>query len=240
MPDAPQATRPEDENDLLAAEYVVGLLDSDAHAAAAAKSRREPIFAAAVQGWEARLTPMVEGLVPVEPCTRLWPRIARGLPVNYADSGQWWNNLTVWRSATGLAAAIAAGLTLVVLMPDAPSPVGPAAAPDLQPILASTRMETETGQVMFVITLDRAQNRVVVTPIGASGVAGHSHELWVVPGEGAPISLGVMPSDVSASMTVNLPLGTDASLAISVEPEGGSPTGLPTGPVVAQGRLSPV
>ena len=58
--------------------------------------------------------------------------------------------------------------------------------------------------------------------------------------EASPISLGVMPSDVSASMTVNLPLGTDASLAISVEPEGGSPTGLPTGPVVAQGRLSPV
>lgn len=238
MPETAYA--PADENDLLAAEYVVGLLDSDAHAAAADRARAEPAFSASVEAWERRLTPMVEGVAPIEPSAGLWRRIARRLPAAWGENRPWWDSLALWRGATAVAAAVAAGLAFVVLSPDKPATVGPAPTPTVQPILASTRMQTEGGQILFVITFDQALNRVVVTPVAADGVPGHSHELWVLPGDGAPVSLGVMPSDASAAMTVTLPLSADASLAISVEPEGGSPTGLPTGPVVAQGKLTPL
>lgn len=238
MPEAYDPT-PGDEADLVAAEYVIGLLDRDAHAAAAHRSRSEPGFAAAVETWERRLTPLVATLAPVEPSAGLWPRIARELPANYAALRPWWDSLALWRAATGIAAAVAAALAVVVLVPDARD-IGPDRPAAMEPILASTRLQTDAGQILFVVTLDQARNRVVVTPITAGGVPGHSHELWVVPREGAPVSLGVMPSDASAAMTVSLPLSPDASLAISVEPEGGSPTGLPTGPVVAHGQLTPL
>lgn len=234
------AHTPADETDLLAAEYVVGLLDADAHDAAAERARTEPAFSAAVEVWERRLTPMVLGVAPVEPSVGLWLRIAGRLPAAYGERRTWWDSLALWRGATAVAAAVAAGLAFIVLSPDEPATVGPDPTPAVQPILASTRMQTEAGQVLFVITFDQARNRVVVTPVAADGAPGHSHELWVLPREGAPVSLGVMPSDASAAMTVTLPLSADASLAISVEPEGGSPTGLPTGPVVAQGKLVPL
>jgi anti-sigma-K factor RskA len=240
MSDQPLDLMPGDEADLLAAEFVLGLLDGDAHAAAAARVGGDPAFAAAVAAWESRLTPLADSVAPVAPSAAVWTGIARQLPRNRADLRPWWDSLVLWRAATAVAAATAAALAVVVLTPDrsvAPLPGQPDA---LQPVLASTRMRTETGRVLFVITLDQGHNRVVVTPVDADGQPGHSHELWLLPKEGAPVSLGVMPDDASAAMTVTLPLRSDASLAISVEPEGGSPTGLPTGPVVAQGRLTPL
>lgn len=240
MSDQPLDLTPGDEADLLAAEFVVGLLDGDAHAAAAAHVRDDPSFAAAVVAWENRLTPLIDSVAPVTPSPAVWTGIARRLPRNRAEQGPWWDSLVLWRAATAVAAAMAAALAVVVLTPDRSVPP-PSQQPDaLQPILASTRMQSETGRVLFVITLDQERNRVIVTPVDPDGQPGHSHELWVLPKEGAPVSLGVMPDDASAAMSVTLPLSADASLAISVEPEGGSPTGLPTGPVVAQGRLTPL
>ncbi|ATQ43375.1 anti-sigma factor [Caulobacter mirabilis] len=240
MSDQPLDFTPEDEADLTAAEYVMGLLDSDAHAAAAARADRDPAFATAVVAWENRLTPLVDGVAPVAPSQRVWAGIVRGLPRNRAQQKPWWDSLALWRAATAVATAAAVALAVVMLTSDRAVTPPPERPDALQPLLASTRMQSETGRVLFVITLDQARNRVIVTPVDPDGQPGHSHELWLLPKEGAPVSLGVMPDDASAAMSVTLPLSPDASLAISVEPEGGSPTGLPTGPVVAQGRLTPL
>ena len=68
-------------------------------------------------------------------------------------------------------------------------------------------------------------------------------QLWVIGGDGVPHSLGLL----SGRPTSLAPKGVDrgritpgATLAISVEPLGGSPTGLPTGPVVATGVVARV
>ena len=70
-----------------------------------------------------------------------------------------------------------------------------------------------------------------------------SAELWVIAGDGVPHSLGLLPAS-GGSMPVgaaNRPrLAAGVTLAVSLEPIGGSPTGLPTGPVVAKGTLSRV
>lgn len=240
MSDQPLDFTPEDEADLTAAEYVIGLLDGEAHAAAATRVGGDRAFATAVAAWEDRLTPLVDDVAPVAPSPGVWAAIVRRLPRNRAEQGPWWDSLPLWRAASAVATAAAAALAVVVLTSDravAPPPETPDA---LQPLLASTRMQSDTGRVLFVITLDQARNRVIVTPVDPDGQPGHSHELWLLPKDGAPVSLGVMPDDASAAMSVTLPLSPDASLAISVEPEGGSPTGLPTGPVVAQGQLTPL
>jgi anti-sigma-K factor RskA len=79
-----------------------------------------------------------------------------------------------------------------------------------------------------------------------SGAAapGRALELWVIEGSNPPISLGVLPDVPQAR--VPLPrelaarLGPGTTLAVSSEPPGGSPTGAPTGPVVAAGPVSDI
>lgn len=236
MPDLIDDLTPQDETDLFAAEYVIGLLDSAAHAVAARRRETDPAFARAIEGWEARLAPLIEEIGPVAVREDLWPRIAARLPRAVGEGGVW-NSLVFWRGATALTAATAAALAVVAFLPSTSAPT-PAPAPVIgEAILASTRLEAPNGQVVFVVTLDATNRRVVVTPIGADGAPGHSHELWLLPKDGQPVSLGVMPSDGAAAMPAIEALSADSALAISVEPEGGSPTGQPTGPVVAQGQL---
>jgi len=73
---------------------------------------------------------------------------------------------------------------------------------------------------------------------------GRSAEVWAIRGTAAPRSLGVMPTAATATAALVVPAGVraamapDTVLAISIEPAGGSPTGLPTGPVIATGKLS--
>lgn len=236
MPELNPDLTPQDETDLFAAEYVIGLLDPAAHAVAARRCETDPDFARAVEAWEQRLAPLIDEIGPVAVREEIWPRIAASLPVAHGADGVW-NNLSFWRGATALAAAIAATLAVIVLLPEAPAPTA-AAPPAIEPILASTRLQASDGQVMFVVTLDRTSRRVIVTPIGGDGAPGHSHELWLLPKDGQPVSLGVMPADNSAAMPAITGLDVGSALAISVEPEGGSPTGQPTGPVVAQGQLT--
>jgi anti-sigma-K factor RskA len=70
----------------------------------------------------------------------------------------------------------------------------------------------------------------------------HSNELWVIPSDGKPRSLGTMPNGKQMHMRLANALAQlltqGATIAISVEPRGGSPTGAPTGPVVASGALN--
>ena len=73
---------------------------------------------------------------------------------------------------------------------------------------------------------------------------GSDFELWVIEGQQAPVSLGVIPEGASARLPVSDQLRakmvSGALFAISVEPAGGSPTGQPTGPVVAAGDLKSI
>eukprot|EP01035_Chromulina_nebulosa_P045846 gene45846-62091_t len=63
-------------------------------------------------------------------------------------------------------------------------------------------------------------------------------ELWAIPGSGSPRSLGLIAaSGASVVKQSKLPPGT-AALAVSLEPTGGSTTGVPTGPVLYVGKLA--
>ena len=72
---------------------------------------------------------------------------------------------------------------------------------------------------------------------GEAAPADKSYELWAVEGETAPKSLGVVDASLSRTMTV--PASGQLTLAISLEPKGGSPTGVATGPILYTGSLVP-
>jgi len=75
-------------------------------------------------------------------------------------------------------------------------------------------------------------------------VEGKSLELWVLPADGAPRSLGLVPNSGEETVirvaTTDSRLRSANALAVSLEPRGGSPTRQPTGPVLCTGAIAPV
>jgi len=108
-------------------------------------------------------------------------------------------------------------------------------------------------QAMYSATLVSASNQPAVTieafdqylqvaPLNlASAPADRSMQLWAIPAEGTPVSLGLMPEGGKGRITLDESqrklLGEPIALAISLEPAGGSPTGQPTGPVLYHGQV---
>ena len=67
-------------------------------------------------------------------------------------------------------------------------------------------------------------------------------ELWLILPKQRPRSLGLIQPGQPIRLTIPPDLAgrltPDAALAVSLEPPGGSPTGQPTGPVIASGKLT--
>jgi anti-sigma-K factor RskA len=81
-----------------------------------------------------------------------------------------------------------------------------------------------------------------VQPAAFSADATREAELWLIPADGKPRPLGMLRADRAVVITIPRELMAqavaNAVLAVSLEPPGGSTTGLPTGPVIAQGKLT--
>lgn len=226
-----------DEDDIQAAEHALGLTD------ASGRAESDPAFARAVDTWRARLLPLM-GVADRAPPPELWARISQALPANEmrAEAAPAAGNR--WRVATFVvsgAAAVLAGL--LVLRPDAeiapPSPA-PVATTRPTPHVMVAALMPEAGDGMVSITFDDQAGRMTVMPMKMDA-GGKSPELWMIPADGKPRSLGVIPDKKAATMLVapahRTMLADGVMLAVSLEPAGGSPTGLPTGPVVMKGKM---
>jgi anti-sigma-K factor RskA len=163
----------------------------------------------------------------------------------------------LWRGRTGIVGALAACLVAVVvareLRPDLmPPPLRPTPVIVEKPVevirtvevpVPSQRMaefvavfQKDDASPAFLLTVDVDKRTLSVRKVGAEQQAGKSYELWILPaGATAPRSLGLVGDQ---DFTVRRALGdydaptlTHATFGISLEPEGGSPTGGPTGPV---------
>lgn len=229
----------------LAAEYVVGVLTSEERAVAERRIAAEPTFAAEVVAWQERLMPLLAEIEPEPPPRVVWMRVAAQLGVSSAGrpSGAW-NSLAVWRGVAGIASlAAAVAVAALVLTP-------PRVVVEQVPVTAATPaitsvalLKEEAGPTSFVVTLDKANDRLIVATVAGQAQSDRSFELWVLPEGQAPVSLGVLNGRDALVLNTAQLLGEDgttASLAITLEPLGGSPTAGPTGPVVASGALTPV
>ncbi len=237
---------PEEQSEL-AGEFALGLLDGDDLARARALSGADPQFAAEVAAWSGRLAPLLDEIEAVTPNDRVLAAIearlgTRGEP---ADNVHYLRRrVNVWRGLTAGASALAASLALVLVTRpqtiEQPPPATQAPAPATAPMVAM--MEADDSAAKLVATWDPdARSLVVAAAAGIAPVAGHSHELWVIPADGTPRSMGILPGADPMHLSLEAPmaeqLAEGATLALSVEPTGGSPSGLPTGPVIAAGKL---
>jgi len=233
MADIPMAE--DGEIETRAGEYVLGLLDPHAHAAARRLAVEHAGFAAEVVRWEARLTPLIEHVEEVPPPPVVWRRIAALLPLvperrERRSTPRLRDSLTVWRGIAAAAGVVAAAcLALVVMLP--PKPAEP------QPVSVA-RVQAPNGAALFVITYDRQNNRLVAAPTGPPLPADRSPELWVLPPGGAPQSLGLLNGQAALTLAAPEGLPANAALAVTLEPLGGAPEGKPTGPIIGQGALA--
>jgi anti-sigma-K factor RskA len=217
----------------LAAEYVAGTLRGPARRRFETLLPGHPALQAAVRGWQARLLPLTGAVAPEAPPVRVWRGVQHRLwPVTAPQP--WWQRLALWRGATGLAGVAALALAVALVTP----------APPQAPVVIVLQGTGEGTAAGFVASVSADGRALVTRPLLQVSVqADRVLELWSVPPEGNPRSLGLIKSDgptvlPAGRIPPTLLKGGTAALAVSVEPPGGSPTGVPTGPVVYAGKLT--
>lgn len=222
-------------SDLLAAEYVLGVLEPARRLLAERRLEREPAFAAEIAFWEARLGGLAAEVAPIAPPESVWQGIEARLAAPAREEGKGlWDSLAFWRtfaiSSAALALASIAGLVYVAQSPR-----------EAAPLVAS--LDEQSGAPGFVAATNPADGTVTIVPAAllGSGVE-RAYELWVIPPGGEPHSLGLVdperPVRVIVPEALRPHVSADATLAITLEPQGGSPTGKPTGPIIANGKLA--
>ena len=211
----------------LAAEYALGTLRGRARERLKRWLRDDAELAREVAQWEARLAPMAGVVAPVTPPARLWHAVDR----RTASPAK--KPLSIWK-ALGLVASGAAAALLVVALFFRPQPAGVPAS------YIAVLSDPKTSQPVLVATAERGETVLRLNTLDpAIHVVGRSLELWALPRDGAPRSLGVVANEerfrVQLAAAADQALGDVPALALSLEPPGGSPTGQPTGPVLYTG-----
>jgi anti-sigma-K factor RskA len=222
--------------DALAAQYVLGTLSARARNRFARLARGDPVLGGAMRAWEDRLSPLAQSVPPVEPPERVWTgilaRIDRGATGSASERRTVWATVSLWRglALTGFATAIA--LALVLLSPPLEHPQATLVA-----VLAG-----QDAKPAFLASADRNGRLLTIKALAPlSPGADQSLQLWALPTTGNPRPLGLVPASGVVQIALPVAAGTALqnipALAVSLEPRGGSPTGLPTGPVLYSGPV---
>ena len=236
-----------DEYDL-AGEYVLGTLDEAERVAVEARLLREPALAAAIAEWQEKLSPLDEVIQPVEPPTGQLNKIfvqidgqgSQGEQGDGAQTGaeviQLRGQVTKWRFASIASGALAAALALFMVFGNITSPRD-TGAPQMVALL-----ESADSKLAYVASINTESGLLLIKRHGLGPATGKSHQLWAIGGGRAkPESLGVINASAEISIGRISPAKPDnlggVTLAISLEPPGGSPTGQPTGPVLFSGKF---
>jgi anti-sigma-K factor RskA len=225
---------PADSGKVLAAEYVLGVLSAAERREVERRLAQEPALDIEVAFWEQRLGGLADTVAPVAPPDTTWSRIEATIAPPAARPASMWQSLAFWRrlaigSAT-LAAASIAGLVYIALVPTARAPL-------------MATLSASPGQPNFFAAITASGNSLTVMPAPLLTNDPRAIELWLIPvGETRPRSLGLIQPDRPIKLEIPPDLAgrltPDATLAVSLEPPGGSPTGAPTGPVISAGKLT--
>ena len=219
----------------MAGEYVLGTLTAAERLEAQALLSQNRDFAAAVDEWTKRLTPLLLAIPAVAPPRQLRDRVLASIGSG-ASSGSvvdLTRRVTFWRGVSLAASAIAAALALFILFKP---------TPQLAPGNYVAVLQPEGPGPAFVAAIDLKDGTISVKRLGTQAETGKTYELWAVGGgRAAPQSLGVIDASlkIPAGQLGKVDPATlnETVFAISLEPQGGSPTGAPTGPVLYTGKL---
>lgn len=227
-------TAPEDhsEDAALAGEYALHLLDAEARRAFEQRLEREPHLRQLLREWEEHLALLAEEVEPVVP-----PRLLKSLIEErlFPSSNGRRHGVWRWFAGAGLAAAVA--VAAIVILPRVTAP------PAVEPSYVAEMAAEDRSLVVVAQFVPETATLQIERHAGAAA-PGRALELWLI-AEGAPgpVSLGVLPAEPAASIAVPPELAAQiagSTFAISDEPAGGSPTGLPTGAVLAAGAVQKI
>jgi anti-sigma-K factor RskA len=217
-------------DELSAAEYALGVLAGAERATAAQRVARDRAFAALVAAWEERFAPWAAEIREVAPPPQAWERIAAQLPGAEQRGPRFWQSLVFWRSF-GIVSALAAACLAVLLYLSSGS----------QQVALFASIEG-SGERIFVAAIDAKRAAIAVVPATYRADPTRVPELWLIPSGGKPLPLGVLPADRPTQVAIPAAIADQvrrgATLAVSLEPPGGSPTSQPSGPVIGSGTLT--
>lgn len=234
--------------ELLAQRYVLGTQRG------AARQRFETLMKAradarrAVDYWEALLTPLAWSLDPVQPSELAWQRICRELGIGAGRSGlqppligKHSNRWAALAAAFGAIAVITAGgwwraanrppdIVTETIVERVPEAVAVAVVSDSEgQALWLTRIAPDSRELTVRVVNDVEQR------------PDNDYELWALTDAGVPVSLGLLPQSGRRIVILDdaaiVALASSSTLAVSLEPQGGSPQATPTGPVLYTAAL---
>lgn len=229
-----------DELEQQAAEYVLGTLDSAERQKVSEARATNAQLDLLITQWEKRLDPMLSMVGERAPRADLFAEIEAKLPKqtttdsNVVELDSLRKKINRWRNAAVVSTSIAAGLALFVILREPP--------PSLNQSYVAV-FQQDDQQPAFLMSVDLATNQLTVRPITATGVPDKNYQLWIVSEQIGPNpqSLGLLPTIAEPTLKqvqYSPDILRTATFGISVEPVGGSPTGLPTGPAI-HGQLYP-
>lgn len=212
----------------LAAEYVLGTLKGGARRRFEGYLHNDAALRRLTAEWQERLAPMAEFAPAVQPPKQVWAGIERRLNLRPARAG-WLESLNFWRGLGLVSTAMAALLVIVISTRVLDQP-------QLDYVATLT---DDKAQTALVLTGDTQRKALTVRLVGNAPVASDKTlQLWAVPKQGNPRSLGLLADkgEVRLALGSNA-IGDDvALLAVSLEPKGGSPDpNGPTGPILYKG-----
>lgn len=211
----------------LSADYAIGLMPSTARRRFENLLLDDPTLREEVARWQKSLVGLTTSLEPQPVPERVWQQIiARIEPqrLHVPEKRPFWSWMRIAAVACTLLVAVIVG---VIYNRDKPDFNATLVASNQQPAL----------------TVQAFDRYLKVEPVIVARVeTGRSLELWAIPADGIPVSLGVIPDDgkgrVELSESQRKLLGSQTTMAITLEPKGGSPSGKPTGPVLYKGQLA--
>lgn len=242
MMPSPDTQADRQERDARAGEYVLGLLEGADQAAFERRLDTDRELAAAVEGWRRHFAAIDATAPLIVPPPSLWQRIeqavagtsqfpARPRPTREGGIAGWWNSLFLWRGAAmaGALAALLLGIGLIAALDQAAR----------KPVMVAVLMTEASVAAAVVHTF--ADGRVELLPLQAINVPeGKALEIWTLWDRAVgPRSVGLIERARTTPLRLDqLPLGKDQLFEITLEPATGSPTGRPTGPIIAKGTTS--
>lgn len=226
-----------DELQHLAGEYVLGTLTAAQRRQVAQRMQNEPVLRSAVEEWERRFLPLTSLVEEQEPSSQLWPRILKDLRRQSATAqsswSAWWNDVRFWRGLAASSFAAAAVLVAVMIM----RPTAPLSGPNFMVVLVEPQERTPGWIVQA-----SADKQLTLTPLRPVSVPGQKSLQFWTKGEGwdKPVSLGLVEPGKTVKLALDKlpPLQANQLFEITLEPENGSPTGRPTGPILFIGKAA--
>lgn len=225
----------ESHDEIIAGEYVLGVLSLEDRRRVESRIETDRLFATRVRRWQDNLESLDESYGEQHPPPLVFTSIEARLfgqtrPQSSSLLGTLWDSVALWRGLALASLIMSAGFAATTIVFNRP-------LSQAKPLMAE--MRAEGSAFRLVAAYDSNSGRLRVTPAAATINEPKSLELWLIEGDGPALSLGVLPETGEGELYVpadmRARIGVGKTLAVSLEPLGGSPTGKTTGPVLAFG-----